>query len=134
MKKDISFLPVQGVKVAVVRRSNETTAYEWLVCLLNESDQPICNVLVTSKGYGYTGEEKQLTSTLRHGLGDLEPNSYAWIEMINPDVFHLSNEYWVSYYIGEHIYDKKFIFVPGSINEDNFSLISLTGLEGVLHE
>jgi hypothetical protein len=51
-----------------------------------------------------------------------------------PDVFHLNNEFWVSYFIGKQIYDKKFIFVPDSIIEDNLIQISPLGLEGVLHE
>ena len=54
--------------------------------------------------------------------------------MITPDVFHLNNEYWVSYYIGNQIFDKKFIFVPDSIREENLILIENLNLKGILHE
>ena len=50
-----------------------------------------------------------------------------------PDVFHLNNEYWVSYFIGKQIFDKKFIFVPDSIIEKNIVTIPALGLEGILH-
>jgi hypothetical protein len=46
----------------------------------------------------------------------------------------LNNEFWVSYFIGSQIYDKKFIFVPDSIIEENMMTIDPPGLEGVLHE
>ena len=54
--------------------------------------------------------------------------------MIDPEVFHLNNEYWVSYFIDNQVFDKKFIFVPDSIREENLILIDLLNLEGILHE
>jgi hypothetical protein len=45
----------------------------------------------------------------------------------------LNNQYWVSYYSGPQIFDKKFIFVPDSIVPDNFTHISLLDKVGVLH-
>jgi hypothetical protein len=56
------------------------------------------------------------------------------VETIDPAVFHLFNEFWVSYYIGDTIYDKKFIFVPGSITESNLSYIPQLDMKGILHE
>ncbi len=55
------------------------------------------------------------------------------IEPIDPGVFHLNNEYWVSYYIGSQIFDKRFVFVPDSIREENISFIKELEMEGVLH-
>jgi hypothetical protein len=54
--------------------------------------------------------------------------------MITPDVFHLNNEYWVSYYIGTQLYDKKYVFVPETIQDENLIPIEGLNLEGVLHE
>src|SRR4030095_12386741 len=45
------------------------------------------------------------------------------IETIIRDVFGLNNEYWVSFYIGKDIYDKKYIFLPESIREEHLTLI-----------
>jgi hypothetical protein len=44
----------------------------------------------------------------------------------------LNNEYWVSFYIGKNIYDKKFIFLPESISEDNFTRVPFINRMGVI--
>jgi hypothetical protein len=59
--------------------------------------------------------------------------STAVIEPIDPSVFHLNNEYWVSYYVDTQIYDKKFVFVPDTICDANIILVKELQLEGVLH-
>ncbi len=133
MKKDIPFLPVEGVKIAVVHQKDSDAAFDWVVYLLNENDVTINNVFVTSRGYGFNGEEQQKTSTLRHVIGDVAAHDYALIESIDPAVFHLNNEYWVSYFINGQVYDKKFIFVPDSIVEENLSRIEQLSLTGVVH-
>jgi hypothetical protein len=48
-------------------------------------------------------------------------------------VFHLNNEYWLSYYIGRDVHDKRFIFVPDSICEENLIFIKELETQGVLH-
>ncbi|MCU0353545.1 MAG: hypothetical protein MUD08_07390 [Cytophagales bacterium] len=134
MLKDIPFLPVKDVKVAVVRKSNDVGSYDWFVYLLNNNKVPIRNVFVTSNGYGLMNDEMRRTSTLRHFIGDIEAGAATIIEPIDPAVFALSSEYWVSYFIDDQIYDKRFIFVPDSIVEQNMSYISELDLNGVLHE
>jgi hypothetical protein len=137
MKKDIIFHPVQGIQVAIVRSINASQAEEWNVIVINRNEQPITNVFVTSKGYGNSESgtnSDQRTSTLRHFFAEIQSGKHVVVEPIMPDVFHLNNEFWVSYFIGKQIYDKKFIFVPDSIIEDNLIQISPLGLEGVLHE
>jgi hypothetical protein len=46
----------------------------------------------------------------------------------------LNNEYWVSFYIGDKIFDKKFIFVPDTITEKNLTFIPELEQYGVLHD
>jgi hypothetical protein len=134
MKKDIPFHPVEGIAVVVARIPNPAGYYDWNVYLLNNNPHYIHNVLVTSKGYGILREEKVRTSILRHHIDDVAPQSHALIEPIDPSVFPLANEYWVSYYIGSQIYDKKFIFMPETIIEENLVRVPHTDLEGILHE
>jgi len=55
------------------------------------------------------------------------------IELIQPEVFHLNNEYWVSYYHKGEIHDRKFIFLPDTIQEDNLQYIEMLKMEAVLH-
>jgi hypothetical protein len=87
---------------------------------------------VASKGYGvYKGEEVK-TSVLRHYLGSFQPLDIRLIEPIQKEMFGLNNEYWVSFYIGQNIFDKKFIFLPESITEDNFIRIPFIDRPGVM--
>lgn len=134
MRKDIQFHPVEGIAVVVARTLNPAGHFDWNVHLINNNTFYIHNVLVTSKGYGLLNDEKVKTSVLRHHIDDVAPGSYALIEPIDPAVFALANEYWVSYYVDRQIYDKKFIFLPDSIIEDNLVKIPNTLLEGILHE
>jgi hypothetical protein len=137
MKKDIIYHPVEGVQVAVTKTINEFNTAEWNVVAINKNSEPITHVFVTSKGYG-NGESglgsEQKTSTLRHFFQEIPANGYVTVEPMLPELFHLYNEYWVSYFIGNQIYDKKFIFVPDSIIEDNLIEITPLGLQGILHE
>jgi hypothetical protein len=137
MKKDIPFLPVEGIQIAVVRKINEANEAEWNVVLLNKNEVPITHVFVTSKGYSNSengGGREQKTSSLRHFFADVGAGEFKVVEPIMPDVFHLNNEFWVSYFIGNQIFDKKFIFVPDSIVEENLMEIPDLGLSGVLHQ
>jgi hypothetical protein len=60
------------------------------------------------------------------------PNEAAKIEPIMPDVFGLSNEYWVSFWVNDVMYDKRFVFPAESISDKNMILIKPLGLKGVL--
>lgn len=133
MKKDISTPEVKNVTLAVIREKNILNQDEWKVYLINNNSFPIENTLVASKGYGEKSGEKQKTSTLRHFLETVPARGSALIEPIDPNVFHLNNEYWVSYYVGMQIYDRRFVFVPDSICEENITFIKELEKEGVLH-
>jgi transposase len=128
MKKDIDIPEVKNVTIAIVREDGE-----WKVYLINNNNVALQNTLVSSTGYGEKDGAQQKTSTLRHFLETIPAKSWAAIEQINEDVFHLSNEYWVSYYIDKQIFDKKFVFVPDSIKEENLIYIKELEREGVLH-
>lgn len=130
MKKDIDFTPVKDVTLTIVKNDDDS----WQVFLLNRSDSKLDTVLVTSKGYGQKDREEQKTSLLRHSIPYLEPGMHALVEPIDPSVFHLTNEYWVSYFINDQIFDKKFIFVPETITEKNLTFITELNAKGVLHD
>ena len=140
MKQDIPFEPVAGVSVAVVPNQptpvpDEADQAVWNVYLLNNNDFALDNVLVSADGYGTqpTGETVR-TTTLRYHFPQVGPRSATAIELINSAVFHLTNQYWVSYYVDGQIFDKKFLFVPGAIDAANLSHLDLlAGQAGVLH-
>jgi hypothetical protein len=133
MKKDIEIPEVKNVTLAVARKKHIGESDEWKVYIINNNDHPIENTLVASKGYGEKDGQEQKTSILRHFLETVPPHSSVLIEPIDPTVFHLNNEYWISYYVGKQIFDKRFVFVPDAIREDNLSFIKQLEMEGVLH-
>jgi len=133
MKKDIEIPEVKNVTIAIAREKTLFETYDWKVYIINNNNVPLENTLVSSTGYGEKDGEQQKTSTLRHFLETVPAKSAALVEPIDEKVFHLNNEYWVSYYIGMKIYDKKFVFVPETINENNLIYIKELEMEGVLH-
>ena len=133
MIRDIHVPIVQHVTLAVVREKDNLMQDSWRVYLINNNDVAIENTLVASTGYGETLGQQQKTSTLRHFLQTVNAKSSVIVEPIDPSVFHLNNEYWISYYIGKDLYDKRFVFLPESICKDNLTFIPEMDREGVLH-
>jgi hypothetical protein len=133
MIKDINIPEVKNVTLAVARVSKDEAQPDWKVYLINNNSFAIENTLVSSKGYGEKDGEQQKTSVLRHFLETVPANSAVLVEPIDPALFHLNNEYWVSYYIGRQVFDKRFVFVPDAIREENISFIKELDMEGVLH-
>ena len=132
MLKDIPQLVVENIAVAVVREKNDQGTMVWNVYLVNLYSEKIEGVLVSSKGYGsYEGRDVK-TTVLRHMIGDVDPQDYAKIEPIMTNVFGLSNEYWVSFYLNKKMYDKKYIFLPESIKEENLTTIPVLKKKGVM--
>lgn len=131
MKTDLNIPKVSGVEIVAVPQPESDEL--WDIYLVNRNDFVLKNVLISSKGYGTLNGQEQKTSTLRHMIEILDAQQYTKIEPIQKHVFHLTNEYWVSYYIDGEIYDKKFIFLPESIQESNISKIEGFDLKGVWH-
>jgi hypothetical protein len=130
MLKDINREEVEDIAIAVAPGEEDSNI--WEVYMINLKEEGLDNVIVASKGYGmYNGEEVK-TSVLRHYLGAFEPLDIRLIEPIQKEMFGLNNEYWVSFYIGKNIYDKKFIFLPESISEDNFTRVPFINRMGVI--
>lgn len=121
-----------GVAVAIVPDMPGNQPGEWSVYLLNVNDFPIYGILITSKGYGILNNEKKVTSVIRRFFEDLPAHSYLKIEPIMEDIFGLTNEYWVSYYVDRQVFDKRFIFLPETIQRQNTVDIPLLERKGVL--
>ena len=132
MKKDIEFPESQFVKIAIAPGQFENDL--WEVILINFQPEAIKNILVASTGFGRDNEGKEVqTSTLRHFFDELEGNHFIEVEKIDPGVFHLSNEYWVSYWKEGKLYDQRILFVTGSIGHENCVWIEMLGKEAILH-
>jgi hypothetical protein len=134
MKEGILGPPVENVGIAVVEEINEQQERMFYVYLLNMRDDIMEGIIITSTGYGenvQTGE-KIKTSTLRHSLEVLLPNEAAKIEPIMEDLFGIANEYWVSFWVNDTMYDKRFVFLPETITQKNMKVIPLLGQKGVV--
>lgn len=134
MKKDILFPKVEGVKIAITLEIDEEENEFWDVQIINRNAFVIENVMVTSRGFGEKNGEEIKTSVLRHFIEKIEAQSINKIEAIQPELFSINNEYWLSYYVGSQLFDKKILFTPESIVKENLIELKPFGLVGVLHE
>ena len=132
MLKDIPRPKVEDLAIAIVPPLKNPEEDLWEVMIINLHEVRIQSVLVTAKGYGeITGVQKE-TATFRYFIEEVGALAIEKIEPIQPAVFELTNEYWISFSLDGHLYDKKYIFVKGSISPDNFTPIPFLNRKGIL--
>ena len=132
MKKDIPILKVQDIAVVIAPENEDIESEIWDVYILNFKDEAIENVLINSRGYGEIGGEQVKTTVLRYFYEKISAQSFVKLELIKREVFQLANEYWVSFNLNNHMYDKRYIFVNGSIEPSNFTHVPLLNRKGVM--
>ena len=128
MKKDIPQYKVEDLAIAIIPDDEEF----WESYVINLKDEPIENVLIKSSGYGEVDGENIKTSVLRHFFEGIGPLQLLKIEKVPVNLFKLTNEYWVSFTYDGYMYDKKYVFVKGSLDEMNFTLIPFLNKQGVM--
>ncbi len=129
MKKDIEIPIAKNVHVAIVHEWNdEFLEKNWNAYIINDRDSKIEAVIAVSNGY--EGERK--TSTMRHGLGDIPAKSFRKIEILQEDILAFNNEFFVTFFADDKLYEKRFLFEKYSISESNLGPIPVMELEGVL--
>jgi hypothetical protein len=133
MKKDIIIPEVENVFVAAVQEwSDDFLEKVWYAYLVNDSDFLIESVMVVSSAFGTIDGEMKKSSQLRHAFAEVPAVSVVKIEMVQKSVLVLNNEFSVSYFIGNKLYDKKFIFKEQSINEKATEEVPILFVEGVI--
>ena len=134
MKKDIPQYKVAGLAIAIIPRVEDGQVDNdlWDVFVLNMKEEPIENVLVNSRGYGELEGEPMKTTILRHFFNEIAPQSAMLLEPIQTKLFNIANEFWISFSYEGYMYDKKYVFVRGSISEENFTSIPLLDKRGVM--
>ena len=134
MRPELLGPKVEGISLALVALPIEGGEPEYIVYLLSAREDIIEGIIVTSTGYGLdpiSGQEIK-TSTLRKGIEVMLPNEAARIEPIMPELFGLNNEYWVSFWADDVMYDKRFVFEAGSIDPTKFGEIPQLNAVGIL--
>lgn len=129
MRKDIEIPVIKDVHVAIVHEWNEDfLSKDWNAYIINNRSTAVETVLIVSKGYN----EQKITSTMRHSLKVLPAKSYAKIELIQEEVLKLENEFYVTFFADNKLYERRFIFPKHSVNERNFQELPVMNIDGVL--
>jgi hypothetical protein len=133
MKSDIKIPIAENVFFAAVQEwSDDFMEKVWYVYLINDSDFVLDSVMVVSKAFGTIDGEMKKTSLLRHSFMQILPVSVMKIEMVEKNVLLLNNEFMITYFIGNTLYDKKFIFRAQSITPDYVEEVPILFVDGVI--
>lgn len=129
MKKDIQITKAENVHVAVVNEYNDIyKTNDWNAYIINGKTVDIEMVLIVSKGF----DQNTVTSTMRHKLEKLPAQSYAKIELLQDEMLHLNNEFKVTFFEGNTMFEKTFLFRKNTINVKAFQIIPVMNAKGVL--
>ncbi len=133
MKKDIEIPKVENVFLAAVSEwSDDFMEKIWNAYLVNDSDFDIKSVMVVSKAFGTIDGEMKKTSLLRHAFLEVPAVSVVKIEMIEKSVLQLNNEFMVTYFIDNQLYDKKFIFKANFDQENSLEEVPILFVDGII--
>ena len=133
MKKDITIPEVENVFVAAVQEwSDDFMEKVWFIYLVNDSDFNLDSVMVVSKAFGTIDGEIKKTSLLRHAFIKIPAVSVVKVEMLEKSVTSLNNEFMVTFFIGNTLYDKKFTFNANSISENNVEEVPILFVDSVI--
>ena len=133
MKKDIIIPEVENVFLAAVQEwSDDFMEKVWYAYLVNDSDFNLDSVMVVSKAFGTIDGEMKKTSILRHAFVEVPPVSVVKIELVEKSLLALNNEFMVTFFIGNTLYDKKFIFKANSLDENKTEEVPILFVEGIM--
>ncbi len=131
MKKDIHIPKVEDVFVAVVQEQHpEYKTDDWNAYIINNKDVDLDTVLIASKGYS----EEKITPVMRHTIKLLPARSYAKIEFMQEEVLKLNNEFKVTFFLDNQLFDKTYKFRKNTINDKALRTLPLMQLKGVMAE
>ena len=133
MQKDITIPEVKNVFMAAIPEWNDDFMENvWNVYLINDSDDDLHDIMVVSKAFGTMDGEMRKTSLLRHALVEMPAVSAVKIEMIEKSVLALNNEFMLTYFIGNTLYDKKYVFRANSLNAAAMEEVPILFKDGVI--
>ena len=129
MKKDIEIPKVEGVYIAVVNEYNDIyKTQDWNAYIINDKDVDLEMVLIVTSGYS----KDKATSVFRKKLDKLPKKSYAKIELMQEELFAMNNTFQVSFFEGNQMFDKTYLFRKNTINLKALQAVPLMEARGVL--
>nr|WP_294934193.1 hypothetical protein [uncultured Flavobacterium sp.] len=133
MQKDIIIPKVENVYVAAVQEWNDDFMENtWYAYLINDSEVKLEMAIIVSRAYGLIDGEERKTGTFRHAFKEVEANSAVKIELLENNVLQLNNEFLLTFFIGETLYDKSYVFRANTINDRALTDIPVMHKRGVL--
>lgn len=129
MKKDIVIPKVEDVYMAVVHEYNAIyKTNDWNAYIINTKEVGLDMVIIVSEGFS----ETKKTATFRKRIDKLPAKSYAKVELMQEDLFALNNSFKVSFFEGNTMLDKTYVFRKNTINIKALQPIPLMKVKGVL--
>lgn len=129
MKKDIEISVAKDVHVAIIHELNdEFLSKDWNAYIINGRSTPIEMVLVVSKGF--EGDRK--TATMRYSIGSVGAKSSKRIETIQEEVLALNNEFFVTFFVEDKLYERRFVFPKNSVKQSAVKPVPIIKRDGIL--
>ena len=129
MKKDIQIPEVTDVEIAVVYEYNHIyKTDDWNVYIINKKDIELELIVIVSQGFN----ETKATSLLRKKIDKLPANSFAKVEFIQPELFKLHNSFHVTFFEGNSLQEKTFVFEKDTVKEGALRMIPQLKKRGIL--
>lgn len=129
MKEDISIPKVVGVYIAIVNEYNDIyKTQDWNAYIINDKEVDLEVVLIVTSGYS----QDKTTSVFRKKIDRLPAKSYAKIELMQEELFTLNNQFKVSFFEGNTMFDKTYLFRTNTINKKAFQDIPLMNRRGIV--
>lgn len=129
MRKDIQIPEVTGVEMAVVYEYNDVyKTDDWNIYIINKKNIDLELVVIVSQGFNDT----KTTSLLRKKIDKLPANTFAKVEFIQPELFKLHNRFHVTFFEGNTIHEKTFIFEKDTVKEGALRMIPELKKRGIL--
>jgi len=129
LKKDIHIPKVEGVYIAVVNEYNDIyKTQDWNAYIINNKDVDLDMILIVTSGFS----ENKTTSIFRKKLEKLPKKSFAKIELMQEELFALNNTFKVSFFEGNAMFDKTYLFRKHTINLKALQSLPLMSVKGIL--
>ena len=129
MKKDIIIPQVKDVYLVIVLEYNEVFKQDdWNVYIVNDKEVAIEMVLITSKGFDETRE----TAQMRHKIDILPAKSAVKFELMVSEVLVLNNEFKLTFFENNKLFDKVFLMQKKSIKKSALRMVKALGKKGIV--
>src|SRR5690606_5781673 len=103
----------------------------WYAYLINDSDDKLETVIVVSNATGVIDGEERKTSMMRHAFMEVPANSAIKVEMLEETVLQLHNSFMVTFFKNNMLFDKNYVFIAGTINEEDTVELPVIAKDGI---